>query len=45
LRRLEAVEHALSNNAKVVIPAGTQLVNVVGDMAGILPLKVEKEVK
>jgi len=45
LRRLEAVEHALSNNAKVVIPAGTQLVNVVGDMAGILPLKIEKEAK
>lgn len=45
LRRLETVEHALSNNAKVVIPAGTQLVNVIGDMAGILPLKVEKETK
>jgi len=45
LRRLETVEHALSNNTKVVIPAGTQLVNVVGDMAGILPLKVEKEAK
>jgi len=45
LRRLETVEHALSNNAKIVIPAGTQLVNVIGDMAGILPLKVEKEAK
>lgn len=45
LRKLETVEHALSNNAKIVIPAGTQLVNVIGDMAGILPLKVEKETK
>ena len=45
LRRLETVEHAFSNNAKIVVPAGTQLVNVIGDMAGILPLKVEKETK
>jgi regulator of protease activity HflC (stomatin/prohibitin superfamily) len=45
LRRLEAVEHALSNNAKIVVPTGAQLVNVVGDMAGILPLKLEKESK
>src|SRR3989338_386267 len=45
LRKLETVEHALSNNAKIVIPAGTQLVNVIGDMAGILPLKIEKEAK
>jgi regulator of protease activity HflC (stomatin/prohibitin superfamily) len=45
LRRLETVEHALSQNAKVVIPTGSQLVNVVGDMAGILPLKLEGEEK
>jgi len=45
LRKLEAVEHALGNNTKVVVPAGTQLINVVGDMAGILPLKLEKEGK
>lgn len=43
LRKLEAVETALSNNAKIVIPAGTELVNVIGEMAGFLPLK--KEVK
>ena len=39
LRKLEAVETALSNNAKIVIPAGTELVNVIGEMAGFLPLK------
>ena len=39
LRRLETVEKALSENTKVVIPAGTQLVNVVGELAGIAPLK------
>ena len=37
LRRLEMVEKAFADNAKVVIPAGTELVNVVGDLAGILP--------
>jgi regulator of protease activity HflC (stomatin/prohibitin superfamily) len=42
LRRLEAVEKSLSTNAKIVVPTGTQLVNVVGDMAGILPLKTEE---
>jgi regulator of protease activity HflC (stomatin/prohibitin superfamily) len=39
LRKLEAVEASLQNNAKIVIPAGSELVNIVGDMAGILPLK------
>ena len=37
LRRLIAVEAALSSNAKIVIPANTELVNVIGEMAGILP--------
>ena len=43
LRKLEAVEHALSNNAKIVVPAGTELVNVIGEMAGILPLRKEEK--
>ena len=38
LRRLEMVERALRENAKVVIPAGTELVNVIGDLGGITPL-------
>ena len=37
LRRLMAVETSLSANAKVVIPSNTELVNVIGEMAGILP--------
>jgi regulator of protease activity HflC (stomatin/prohibitin superfamily) len=41
LRRLETVEKALANNAKIVIPGGTQLINVVGEMAGLIPLKAE----
>jgi regulator of protease activity HflC (stomatin/prohibitin superfamily) len=39
LRRIQMVEVALMSNAKVVVPAGSDLVNVVGEMAGILPLK------
>jgi regulator of protease activity HflC (stomatin/prohibitin superfamily) len=39
LRKLEMVEHALQNNAKIVVPSNTELVNVIGDLAGILPLK------
>jgi regulator of protease activity HflC (stomatin/prohibitin superfamily) len=35
LRKLEAVEKALTMNAKVVLPTGQSLVNVIGDLAGI----------
>jgi len=38
LRKLEALEKALSGNAKIVIPSGSELVNVIGEMAGVLPL-------
>jgi regulator of protease activity HflC (stomatin/prohibitin superfamily) len=39
LRKLQAVEKSLSENAKIVIPAGSELVNVIGEMAGAaLPL-------
>ena len=45
LRKLEAVEKALVNNAKIVIPANTELVNVIGEMAGFLPIKNKEEKK
>ncbi len=38
LRRLITVETALATNAKIVVPMNTELVNIIGDMAGILPL-------
>jgi len=38
LRKLETVEKALAHNAKIVIPANTQLINVIGEMAGVLPI-------
>ncbi len=42
LRKLQAMETALENNAKIVVPAGTDLVNVIGEMAGIVPLVKDK---
>lgn len=39
LRKLEAVEKAMANNTKFVVPAGSDLVNVISEMAGIVPLK------
>ena len=41
LRKLEAVEKSLQHNAKIVVPANTELVNVIGEMAGFLPIKKE----
>jgi regulator of protease activity HflC (stomatin/prohibitin superfamily) len=39
LRKLEMVEKALKNNAKIVIPSDCELVNVIGELAGVLPIK------
>jgi regulator of protease activity HflC (stomatin/prohibitin superfamily) len=39
LKQLETVQTSLKDNAKIVVPANTQLVNVIGDLAGVLPLK------
>jgi regulator of protease activity HflC (stomatin/prohibitin superfamily) len=39
LRKLEATEKALEKNAKIVIPTGSDLVNIIGEMAGILPIE------
>jgi len=38
LKRLETMESSLKNNTKVVVPANSEIVNVIGDMAGVLPL-------
>lgn len=39
LRRLQAVETALEGNAKIVIPSDKDLINVIGEMAGVVPIK------
>lgn len=38
LRKLEALETAMKNNAKIVVPSNSELINVIGEMAGIIPL-------
>jgi len=38
LRRLETVEKAMANNAKIIVPGDAQLINIIGDLAGVLPL-------
>jgi len=42
LRKLEAVEKALWQNSKIVVPANTELINVIGEMAGVLPVDGQK---
>ncbi len=39
LKKLETVQSALEDNTKIIVPANQELVNVIGDMAGIIPLK------
>ncbi len=39
LRRIQALETSLKENAKIVVPIGSDLVNVLGEMAGIIPIK------
>jgi regulator of protease activity HflC (stomatin/prohibitin superfamily) len=41
LKRLQTVEESLKNNSKIVVPTDGELVNVIGDLAGVLPLKTK----
>lgn len=43
LKKLETVEASFNTNAKIVIPAGTELINIIGEMAGVVPLSNKKE--
>jgi len=43
LRKLEALEKSLGQNAKIVVPTGSELVNVIGEMAGVVPLTKQKK--
>ena len=38
LRKLETVEKAFWQNAKIVVPADAPLTNVIGDLAGVVPV-------
>jgi regulator of protease activity HflC (stomatin/prohibitin superfamily) len=39
LRRIQAMETSLRDNSKIVVPTGSDLVNVMGEMGGVLPIK------
>ncbi|MGC9150792.1 MAG: SPFH domain-containing protein [Microbacter sp.] len=45
LKKLDTLQGSLENNSKIVIPTGTELVNIIGEMAGIVPIKKEKNEK
>jgi regulator of protease activity HflC (stomatin/prohibitin superfamily) len=43
LRRIQALEVSLKDNAKIIVPEGSDLVNVLGEMAGVIPLKIKQQ--
>jgi hypothetical protein len=47
LRKLEAIERSLQNNTKIVLPNDSDIINIIGEMAGgVLPVNREqKQVK
>ena len=38
LRRIQAMETSLKDNSKVIVPTGSDLVNVMGEMSGVIPI-------
>lgn len=42
LKKLETLEKSLANNVKIVVPSNSELVNVIGDLSGVLPLRKEE---
>lgn len=45
LKKLETAEAILKHNTKVIVPEGANLINVVGDGAGIVPIPTEQKRK
>ncbi|MFH1504446.1 MAG: SPFH domain-containing protein [Candidatus Omnitrophota bacterium] len=43
LRKLQALEISLADNTKIVVPAGSDIVNLIGEMAGIVPIKRKEQ--
>jgi len=39
LKKLEVTADSLKNNTKIVVPTDSELVNVIGNLSGVLPLK------
>jgi regulator of protease activity HflC (stomatin/prohibitin superfamily) len=43
LRKLQTLEISLKDNAKIVVPLGSELVNVIGELAGVVPIRKKTE--
>jgi regulator of protease activity HflC (stomatin/prohibitin superfamily) len=43
LRRIQALETSLKENSKFIVPSGSDLVNVLSEMGGIIPLKPKEQ--
>lgn len=43
LKQLQTVENSLKNNAKVVVPTNSELVNVIGELSGVLPIPKKEQ--
>jgi hypothetical protein len=39
------VERSLASNAKIVVPSNTELINVIGELAGMIPLPRKEAAK
>ena len=44
-KKLETLESSLKSNTKIVVPSGTELVNIIGDMSGVLPIIKKSDVR
>jgi regulator of protease activity HflC (stomatin/prohibitin superfamily) len=43
LKQLETVQNSLQQNSKIIVPGNMELVNVIGDLAGVVPVKKKEE--
>ena len=43
LRRIQAMETSLKDNSKVIVPTGSDLVNVMGEMSGVVPIRKKSD--
>jgi regulator of protease activity HflC (stomatin/prohibitin superfamily) len=43
LRRIQAMETSLKDNSKIVVPIGSDLVNVMGEMGGLFPVNTKND--
>lgn len=43
LKQLETVQNSLQQNSKIIVPGNMELVNVIGDLAGVVPVKKREE--